>query len=374
MVEIKESERAVIEFTCIPDLSLEKAQKLYDIGFKHLKEFLAFSLDDEAKAKGLVDILNYKILSQFLSVGDEDIPTEKFKCPLCMGIVYSYEEECSECGALLLEEILEVEMEDVYSGLKETIDTVIATPDAAKKYLEGVREGEVDESVEEMEIISKVIGESVGKERGFITTSITSHENENNYLTVISPMGEHEKERDGVFSDLKDLGAGENISYPIEGGNITNRQEEAVRSAVSQLISGQDVNLMAIDTMFILNLKIARFLESKSTAIIEDNRNFLSSLDDISPDDLRIDDIKQMLYDPVLFREIQKIGEKVILDGISFNNDPISFLFVKECLPILRENHHLSIYLIDSVVNITYIKTGFHKDLVHLLMRWKKSA
>ena len=30
MVEIKEKERAIIEFTCIPDVSIEDAQKLYE--------------------------------------------------------------------------------------------------------------------------------------------------------------------------------------------------------------------------------------------------------------------------------------------------------------------------------------------------------
>ena len=125
MVVIKDKERAIIEFTCIPEVNIETAQKLFDVGFRHLRELLEYSLDKEAKSKGLVDILNHRILSQFLTLEDEDIPSNKFKCPFCKAPVFADEEECSDCGALLLEEILEVEMEDVFKGLKEMIDKTL---------------------------------------------------------------------------------------------------------------------------------------------------------------------------------------------------------------------------------------------------------
>jgi nucleotidyltransferase/DNA polymerase involved in DNA repair len=66
MVKIKDKERAIIEITCIPDVGIEKAEKLYDMGFKHLRELLEFSLDEEAKVRGFVEILNFRILNQFL--------------------------------------------------------------------------------------------------------------------------------------------------------------------------------------------------------------------------------------------------------------------------------------------------------------------
>jgi hypothetical protein len=172
MVKIKEKERAIIEFTCIPEINLEKAEKIYDTGFKHLRDFLSFTLDAEAKEKGLVDILNYKILSQYISVNEDDIPNNKFKCPLCLAEVFADEEECSECGALLLEEILQIEMEDVFNGLREMIDTVIAQPEGAKKFLSDIMEGGDQDSVEEMVIVGEDIGNETGIERGFSVFSI----------------------------------------------------------------------------------------------------------------------------------------------------------------------------------------------------------
>ena len=153
MVKVKEKERAIIEFTCIPDVDIEKAQKLYEIGFTHLRELLGFTLDEEAKSKGLVGVLNHRILSQFLSLEDEDIPHMEFKCPSCMGTVYANEEACSDCGTLLLEEILDVEMEEVHKGLLEMIDAIIANPEGAKKFLEGLKEG--GNSAEEEDDISE---------------------------------------------------------------------------------------------------------------------------------------------------------------------------------------------------------------------------
>lgn len=370
-MEIKEKDRAIIEFTCIPDVSIEKAQKLFDIGFKHLRELLEFTLDKEAKAKGLVEILNHRILSQFLSLKDEDIPTSKFKCPFCKGTVYADEEECSDCGGLLLEEILEVEMEDVHTGLKEMIDAVIANPEVAEKYLEGLRKDENESTVEEMEIVTKEIGEQATMDRGFVVNSIIPRERGKNQLIVISPLSEHEEEKKKVLEDFKELGAGDGESFSIEGGNITNKQEEAVRSVVARFIKDQDFKALGVDNLFILNLKIARFLESKATVMVEDNRHFLSSLDEIKPDDPNIPDIRNMLYDEELLMEMRKLGEKFVLDGISFNNDPISFLLVKECIPILREKPELGVRILDVVVNTNFIGQGNHNELVRLLQEWK---
>lgn len=372
MAEIKEKERAIIEFTCIPEVDIEKAQKLYEIGFKHLRELLEYTLDKEAKAKGLVEILNYKILSHFLSLGEEDIPSRKFKCPFCKGTVYADEEECSDCSALLLEEILEVEIEEVYNGLRESIDTILANPEGAKSFLKGPSEEEEESSAEEMEIVTKEIGEQTSIERGFVVTTIMPKEKEKNQVIIIFPLGEHEEEKKKVFEDFKDIGAGDSISYSIEGGNITNKQEEAVKTLASEFIKEQDFKALGIDKLFILNLKIARFLESKATLMVEDNRHFLSSIDEISPDDSDISGIKKMLYDAELLKETRKIGEKFVLDGISFNNDPVTFLMAKECISILRENDDLNIQILDVVVNTNYITQGNHNDLVRLLQEWNK--
>jgi len=188
---------------------------------------------------------------------------------------------------------------------------------------------------------------------------------------VISPLSEHEEEKKKAFEDFKELGAGDAVSYSIEGGNITNKQEEATRNVASEFIKEQDFKALGVDKLFILNLKIARFLESKATAMIEDNRHFLSSIDDISPDDLNIIRIKNMLYDSKLLKEIRKIGEKFVLDGVSFNNDPVTFFMAKECIKILKENEGLDIHILDAVVNTNYINQGNHNELVRLLQKWK---
>lgn len=367
MVEIKDKERAIIEFTCIPEVNIEKAQHVYDIGFLHLRELLAFSLDEEAKVRGLVEILNYKILQHFLTLEADDIPAHKFKCPLCMGTVYGDEEECSDCGALLLEEILEVEIEDVYRALREIIDTIIENPEGAKNFLEKLREGEDDSSEEVMGILKKEIGEQASMERGFIVTSIIPSKKEKNYVIVVSPLGGREEEIGKAFEDFRNLGASESTSFLIEGGNIIHKQEEAVKNVVSKYLSESDLRDNNIDSLYIINLKIAKFMEEKATVIIEDNRHFLSSIDEIEADDPQIEGIKNMLYDVKLIKEARKIGENFILDGTSFNNDPITFLLVKECLPILKKNNDLDIRILDVVVNTSFVGQGNHNDLVRLL-------
>ncbi|UCG69924.1 MAG: hypothetical protein JSV09_02575 [Thermoplasmata archaeon] len=369
-MKIKEKERAIIEFTCIPDVTIEKATELYNTGFKHLREFLEFTLDDEAKEKGLVDILNYKILSQFLSLKEEEVPTEKFKCPFCKGTVYADEEECSDCGALLLEEILEVETEDVYKGMREMMETVISNPDVAKKFLEGLVEGDDESTAMEMETITKEIGEPYTSERGFVVTSIIPEDEDKNHVIVISPLGEHEEEKKRAFEDFKDLGAGDVESYSIEGGNITNKQEEAVSAVASKFIKKLDFEAADMKSLFILNLKIARFMESKATIIMEDNRPFLSLLDEINPDDPDLTDIMNIVHDAKLIKEIKKISEKFVLDSISFNNDPISFLLAKESIQIFKKEN-LGIQILDVVVNTNYINQGNHNELVKLLLEWK---
>ncbi len=137
MVEIKEKERAIIEFTCIPEVTIEKAGQLYDLGFVHLAELLEFTLDPAAKEKGLLPVINHRILAHYLSLDDETVPATHFKCPFCMATVYADEEECGGCAALLLEEILEVDIEDVYDGLRKMMDATLANPHAAKAFLEG---------------------------------------------------------------------------------------------------------------------------------------------------------------------------------------------------------------------------------------------
>ena len=372
MVKIKEKERAIIEFTCIPNVSIEKAQELYDIGFVHLSELLDFVLDDEAKAKGLLEILNYRILSQFLSMSDEEIPTMSFKCPFCKGTVYGDEDNCSDCGALLLEEILDLGMEDVYSGLLKMIEAIIENPDAAKSHLEGLRNKEVEGPLEKIDMAAKEIVEIPTTDRGFVVLSIVPEEEGKNYLIAISPLGEHGEERERTFEDLKKFGNGEAMSFSIDSGNITNKQEEAVKSVVSKLIKDQDLGALATHGLFIVNLKIAKFLESKPTVMIEDNRHFMSSFDEIGPDDPNIEDIKTMLYDTELIKEIRKTEGEFVLDGVSFNNDPISFLLARECIPILRENEAPYIRILDLVVNTNYVDQGSHNQLLQLVQNWEK--
>jgi hypothetical protein len=372
MVKIKEKERAIIEFTCIPEINLEKAEKIYDTGFKHLRDFLSFTLDAEAKEKGLVDILNYKILSQYISVNEDDIPNNKFKCPLCLAEVFADEEECSECGALLLEEILQIEMEDVFNGLREMIDTVIAQPEGAKKFLSDIMEGGDQDSVEEMVIVGEDIGNETGIERGFSVFSIIPKDEKDNYLIVIMPIGDRETERERVVEDLQSLGSDSELKFPIEGGNIVNKQNDAVKDVVSGFIANQDFNSQGMDNIFFLNLKIADFQKSKSIVVLEDNRPFLSTLDEIDMADINSETIEKMLYNAELVKEIRKIGDKFILDGISFNNDPVSYLLAKECTSVLRENPNISFNLIDTVLNVDSIEQGVHKELVNLLLKWKK--
>jgi hypothetical protein len=371
LLEIKKRERAIIEFTCIPDVSIEDAQKIYDIGFNHLREFLLFTLDKEAKEKGLVDILNYRILSQYLSVSEDDIPHKKFKCPMCMADVFADEEECSDCGALLLEEILDIEMEDVYSGLREMMATVITQPDGAKKFLYDLYEGEDREAIEEMVVAGEDIEGDSGIEKGFVVRSIPPLKENGNYIVVLMPLGDYVEEREKVQNDLHALGAGDGSDYPIDGGNIVNKQHDAVKEVVTNFLSSiTDLNQM--NNIFLLNLKIANFQESKATMIVEDNRPFLSSLDEIDLEDVDKEAVEKMVYDANLIKEMRKIGDKFILDGVSFNNDPISYLLVKESTPVLRENPGMSFHLVDAVLNIDSVNRDVHNEIVNLLLKWNK--
>jgi hypothetical protein len=374
MVEIKEKERAIIEFTCIPEVTIEKAGQLYELGFTHLLEFLEFTLDPAAKEKGLLPVINHRILAHYLSLDDEAVPSTHFKCPFCMATVFADEEECEGCGALLLEEILEVDIEDVYDGLREMIDATLANPHAAKTFLEGKGIGEEDSAVTDMELAMKELEEPEPQQGGFTVSGLPPLENEKNYVLVISPLGEHEKERDTLFSDLKEFGAGDQLDFPVEGGNINNKQEEAVAQLFSDQIKGLDLNGLGVENFFILNIKIARFWEAKATITVEDNRHFLSSMDEIRTDDDILMAASRLLYDNELIKEIRKTGENFVMDVFSFNNDPISFLVVKQCLPVIKENPGISFRLVDVVVNTDYLESGSHNDLARLLLEWKDEA
>jgi hypothetical protein len=285
--------------------------------------------------------------------------------------VYADEDECSECGALLLEEILEIEMEDVFHGLRDMIDTVIAQPEGAKKFLNDLSDGGDQDLVEVMDIAGEDIGEETGSERGFSVNSIIPRDAQENYLIVLMPMGDREKERELVQGDLKELGSEAVMKYPIEGGNIVNKQNDAVKEVVSGIIRNQDMDSPGMKDIFFLNLKIADFQEGKSIMILEDNRPFLASLDEIDLADLDSEKVEKMLYDPNLVKDMRKIGEKFILDGVSFNNDPVSYLLVKESTGVLRENPDISINLIDVVFNLDSVNQGVHKDLFNLLLKKK---
>jgi hypothetical protein len=370
-LETKNKERAIIEFTCIPDVSIEDAQKIYDVGFNHLREFLLFTLDKEAKEMGLVDILNYKVLSQFITVDEDVIPHKKFKCPLCMADVYADEEECSDCGALLLEEILNIEMEDVYIDLRAMMDMVISQPDGAKRFLSDLYEGEDREAIEEIVVSGESIEGDTGIEKGFVVTSFSPDSDTGNYVLVLMPLGDYVEERQKVQNDLQSLGAGKESDFPIAGGNIVNKQQEAVKNVVTNYLSN-DLDPKQMNNIFLLNLKIANFGESKATLIVEDNRPFLSSLDEIDLEDVNRKTIERMVYDAKLIKDMRRIGDKFILDGVSFNNDPISYLLVKESTPILRENPDLPFHLVDAVMNLDSVNRDVHSELVSLLKNWNK--
>jgi hypothetical protein len=337
-------------------------------------EFLEFTLDPAAKEKGLLPVINHRILAHYLSLDDEAVPSTHFKCPFCMATVFADEEECEGCGALLLEEILEVDIEDVYDGLREMIDATLANPHAAKTFLEGKGIGEEDSAVTDMELAMKELEEPEPQQGGFTVSGLPPLENEKNYVLVISPLGEHEKERDTLFSDLKEFGAGDQLDFPVEGGNINNKQEEAVAQLFSDQIKGLDLKGLGVENFFILNIKIARFWEAKATITVEDNRHFLSSMDEIRTDDDILMAASRLLYDNELIKEIRKTGENFVMDVFSFNNDPISFLVVKQCLPVIKENPGISFRLVDVVVNTDYLESGSHNDLARLLLEWKDEA
>jgi hypothetical protein len=166
------------------------------------------------------------------------------------------------------------------------------------------------------------------------------------------------------------MGASDESDYPIDGGNVVNKQLDAVKEVVTNFLA--DSSSHPSDKVFILNLKIANFQESKATLIIEDNRPFLSSLDDIDLEDINKEAIEKMVYDAELVREMRRIGGHFIVDAVSFNNDPISYLLVKESTQILRENPNLTFHLVDAVVNLESVERDVHEDLVNLLLRWGK--
>ena len=269
---------------------------------------------------------------------------------------------------------MEVDIEDGYDGLRKMIDATLATPHAAKTFLEGKGIGEEDTAVTEMELAMKELEEPEPQQGGFTVSGLPPLENEKNYVLVITPLGEHEKERDTLFSDLKEFGVGDQLDFPVEGGNITNRQEEAVAQLFSDQIKGLDLNGLGVENFFLLNIKIARFWEAKATITVEDNRHFLSSMEEIRTDDDILMAASRLLYDMELIKEIRKTGENFVMDVFSFNNDPISFLLVKQCLPLIKEHPGISFRLLDVVVNTDYIESGAHNDLVRLLMEWKDEA
>lgn len=371
MVEIKEKERAIIEFTCIPEVTIEKAGQLHELGFTHLLEFLEFTLDPAAKEKGLLPVINHRILAHYLSLDDETVPAAHFKCPFCMATVYADEEECEGCGALLLEEILEVDIEDVYDGLRKMIDATLANPHAARAFLEGRGIGEEDTAVAEMELAMKELEEPEPTQGGFATAFIPPADTHKNYILVTTPLGEHQNHRDRLFSDIGELGVEESLEYTAEGGNLTNKQEEAVEKLFSEQVRGLDLKGLGVENFFFLNLKIARFWDAKATITVEDNRHFLSSMEEIRNDDDILMAASRLLYDIELIKEVRKTGENFVMDVFSFNNDPISFLLVKQCLPMIKENPDIAFRLLDVVVNTDYVESGSHNDLLKLLMEWK---
>jgi hypothetical protein len=97
----------------------------------------------------------------------------------------------------------------------------------------------------------------------------------------------------------------------------------------------------------------------------------MSSMDEIRNDDDIIMDASKLLYDSELIKEVRRTGENFVLDVFSFNNDPISFLLVKQCLPKIKENPDVSFRFLDVVVNTDYIESGSHNDLLKVLQEWK---
>jgi len=371
MVEIKEKERAIIEFTCIPEVTIEKAGKLYDLGFSHLSEFLDFTLDQAAKEKGLLPVINHRILAHYLNLEDEAVAATQFKCPFCMATVFADEEECEGCGALLLEEILEVDIEDVYEGLRKMVDATLANPDAARAFLGDRGKTEEEPAVAEMEEAMRELEEPEPTQGGFAAAFIPPADDNKNFILLTTPLSEHQSHSDRLFSDIGELGVEESLEYSAEGGNITNKQEEAVAKLFSEQVSELDLKGLEVENFFLLNLKIARFWDAKATITVEDNRHFLSSMDEIRNDDDIIMAASKLLYDTELIKEIRKTGENFVMDTFSFNNDPISFFLVKGCLPMVKENPDIAFRLVDVVVNTDYIESGAHNDLLKLLLEWK---
>jgi hypothetical protein len=271
MVEIKEKDRAIIEFTCIPEVTIEKAGQLYDLGFTHLSEFLEFTLDPSAKDKGLLPVINHRILSHYLNLESEAVVATHFKCPFCMATVFADEEECEGCGALLLEEILEVDIEDVYEGLRRMIDATLANPDAARAFLEGTGKTEEDTGAAQMEEAVRELEEPEPTQGGFTVALIPPMENTSNFILVTTPLGEHQDLSDRLFSDLAELGVEESLEFTVEGGNTTNKQEEAVEKLFTEHVAGLKVEELGIDYFFLLNIKMARFWDGMATISVEVN-------------------------------------------------------------------------------------------------------
>lgn len=375
MANVTEREKAIIEFTCIPGVDIEKAKKLYELGFTRLKEFLDFSMEEKAKARGLVDILNYRILHHYLDI-EEEIAIQKIRCPFCRAVVYVDEEICKDCGALVLEEIMNIDMADVYNGIKEMMEATLSDPTEAKKYLEDMKGTAAAGETEEMEIATGelVTVDSLVSEQGVVVSKLNFGENgTKSPILTLCHINHNVGERNKFLKDLSNQNSEEETFLLETEGNIIHNQERMVKSILSKHLSDDVLNSLNGDQLFILNLKIARIWESTSLTLVEDNRGFLPLLDnpEIEENEELQEKLNNLLYYPELIKYVRRVGERFILDSVTFNNDPMSFFTAKECMGVMQSNPKFNIILLDIIVNCAYIDANNHNDLIQIIAEWE---
>jgi hypothetical protein len=78
-----------------------------------------------------------------------------------------------------------------------------------------------------------------------------------------------------------------------------------------------------------------------------------------------------MLFSDELAGKLRAIAQGSEVDSTSFNNDNISYLAAREGIRVLEEHAEMNVFIIDVVVNFSFVAGDGHSELVRLLLQWK---
>lgn len=142
-VEEDERECAISEFLIIPGMTQEKAEKLYDMGFKDMTTLVMGTLDKHGMRKDFDNVLSLsrilvdRILGVDVGADSNEAPSqagELLECPFCDSPVYSSQECCPVCGANVNEEIIGIDPENLTENIEDFVNNIFSALDKDRDY------------------------------------------------------------------------------------------------------------------------------------------------------------------------------------------------------------------------------------------------